>query len=341
MSHSSKFLSPSEAARRLGVSTKALRLYEQRGLIAPVRSEAGWRTYGPAELARAAKIAHLRALGLSLAEVGRALNGDGESLAVLLADHHRRLQGQAREIGETIEKVRAHCADLARPEAPGAQHGGNVGRPAVGGPITLRLPWPWDGETFELGPLRAVNYITGPLGCGKTRLVQALAERLPDARFLGLDRLEEDETHLTGDPEHALRVDRVINRMIEEGAANSHALRVLIAAFEQRGSAVLVVDMVEQDLDEATQAALIGHLRARGAEAAPVFLMTRSSAILDMALVGPHEAVIHCPANHSPPAEVAPYPGAPGYEAVTSCLASPQVRARTAGVVATWAQSDV
>jgi hypothetical protein len=37
---SAQFLNPSEAARRLGVSAKALRLYEARGLIAPVRTAA-------------------------------------------------------------------------------------------------------------------------------------------------------------------------------------------------------------------------------------------------------------------------------------------------------------
>jgi hypothetical protein len=50
--------------------------------------------------------------------------------------------------------------------------------------------------------------------------------------------------------------------------------------------------------------------------------------------VGPDEAIIFCPANHSPPMNVAPYPGAAGYEAVATCLASPDVRARTEGVIA-------
>jgi hypothetical protein len=62
--------------------------------------------------------------------------------------------------------------------------------------------------------------------------------------------------------------------------------------------------------------------------------MTRSSAILDLGAVGADEAIILCPANHSPPSSVAPYPGAPGYEAVATCLASPQVRARTEGMIA-------
>jgi hypothetical protein len=38
-------------------------------------------------------------------------------------------------------------------------------------------------------------------------------------------------------------------------------------------------------------------------------------------------------ASLSPPFRVAPYPGAPGYEAVATCLASPEVRARTEGVI--------
>ena len=62
--------------------------------------------------------------------------------------------------------------------------------------------------------------------------------------------------------------------------------------------------------------------------------MTRSSAILDLAEIGPDEAILHCPANHSPPIRVTPYPGSPGREAVAMCLGSPEVRARTAGVTA-------
>lgn len=76
MSSPAQFLNPSEAAMRLGVSAKALRLYEQRGLIAPVRTAAGWRAYGPDEMARVAEIAALRELGLSLSQVGRVLGGN-------------------------------------------------------------------------------------------------------------------------------------------------------------------------------------------------------------------------------------------------------------------------
>jgi hypothetical protein len=74
--------------------------------------------------------------------------------------------------------------------------------------------------------------------------------------------------------------------------------------------------------------------RRRAASEPPLFLLTRSCAILDLAAVSPDQAIIYCPANHNPPILVAPYPGAPGYEALATCLASPEVRARTQGVIA-------
>src|SRR5689334_10528949 len=92
MSRPRQFLSSSQAALKLGVSVKALRLYEQSGLIAPDRTAAGWRSYGPTELARASEIASLRALGLSLAQVGRVLNGDSRDLEEGLAAHEASLQ---------------------------------------------------------------------------------------------------------------------------------------------------------------------------------------------------------------------------------------------------------
>ncbi|MGC1302582.1 MAG: MerR family transcriptional regulator, partial [Caulobacteraceae bacterium] len=120
----------------------------------------------------------------------------------------------------------------------------------------------------------------------------------------------------------------------EDGASPSPALVALLAALEGAGPAVLVIDMIEQGLDEAAQLAVIARLRRRGPQRRPLFMLTRSSAILDLEAVGPDETIILCPANHSPPIQVAPQPGGPGYEAVATCLAPPAVRARTEGVIA-------
>ncbi|MDM0054735.1 MerR family transcriptional regulator [Variovorax fucosicus] len=337
-------LSPSEAARRLGVSAKALRLYEQRGLVDPGRTTAGWRAYGQAEMTRAAEIVALRALGFSLAQVGRVLQGNSQGLEPALAAHQEALEAQLRQLARTVEKVRGLRSDVAQGQTPTIGELAGLLAPASEIRVAFDLPWPWGGERFELREIRPLNYIIGPLGSGKTRLAQRLAQALPNAAWLGLERLADGgaaaRSRLDGEPALKSRLDQALAWLAEDGATPSDALVALLAGLEADGPDALVVDMIEQGLDQATQEALMARLRRRGADARPIFMLTRSCAILDLSAVGPDEAIILCPANHSPPTKVAPYPGAPGYEAVATCLASPEVRARTAGLVA-WRQPDL
>ncbi|VWD19467.1 MerR family transcriptional regulator [Burkholderia lata] len=335
MSDVTRGLSASEAAKRLGVSVKALRLYERQGLVTPGRTAAGYRSYGPDDLARAADVAALRALGLSLAQVASVLEGDARSLSDALATHEAALERGIQDLVGKVDRVRAIRADLARGRLPGDGELTRLLAPAAAG-VAFSLPWPWDGEWFEFRDIRPLNYIIGSLGSGKTRLAHRLADALPGAAFIGLDRLENDGAAafaaLHADPALNARVERTSAWLADEGATPSPALTILLAGLEADGTGALVVDMIEQDLDQPTQAALIACLRRR-AEAGgmrPLFMLTRSSAVLDLSAVGPDEAIILCPANHSPPARVAPYPGAPGYEAVATCLASPATRARIA-----------
>jgi DNA-binding transcriptional MerR regulator len=338
MNAAARFLSPSEAARQLGISAKALRLYEERGLIAPHRTPAGWRAYGPAEMARGAEIVELRALGLSVGEVARILNGDAVILDRVLAAHEATLEARIRQCGDSIARLRRLRTDLGAGKTPATRDviGAVRARPAIG--VAFDLPWPWGGERFELRDVKLLNYIVGPLGSGKTRLAQRLAEALPDATFVGLDRAADGgaaaRARRDADPAHKARVEASLAMLLADGAVDSPALTTLLAPLEADDGAILVIDMLEQGLDTASQEALIAYLRRRGPQARPLFFLTRSSAILDLDAVGADEAIILCPANHSPPMCVTPVPGAPGYEAVATCLAAPEVRARTEGMIA-------
>lgn len=338
MAFSDAFLSPSEAARRLGISVKALRLYEQRGLIAPLRSEAGWRTYGPDQMKRAMQIVALRALGFSLAHVGRLLNGEPAGVEPALASHQAVLEQQIRDLAVAAARVGEMRRGLAAGRTPAIDDlAALLARPTAAA-VAFDLPWPWGGERFELGAIRPLTYITGPLGSGKTRLARRLAEAVPDAAFLGLDRAADGgaaaRAALDADPDLRTRVEGALAWLVEDGGTASDALLVLLVALEADGASALVVDMLEQGLDRATQEALIARLRRRGPGARPLFVLTRSTAILDLDAMGADEQILFCPANHGVPMRVAPFPGTPGYEALASCLASPEVRARTEGVVA-------
>jgi DNA-binding transcriptional MerR regulator len=104
-------LSPTETATRLGVSIKALRLYESRGLLKPLRSEAGWRIYGPDQVARLHQILALKRLGLPLARIATILAGAG-ALEPVLELQERVLAREGERLARALELVRAARAKL-------------------------------------------------------------------------------------------------------------------------------------------------------------------------------------------------------------------------------------
>jgi hypothetical protein len=289
-------------------------------------------------MARAADIVELRALGLSLGEVARVFEGDALTLDRTLATHQAALGERIRQLSHTARKVSRLRTDLGRGKVPAAKELVRLVKSAPDVSVAFDLPWPWGGERFELRDVRSLNYIVGPLGSGKTQLAKRLAASLPDAAFVGLDRITNGgaaaRASLDADPALKSRVEKQLAEIVADGGKESAALLALLVPLQTDSPPILVIDMLEQGLDAATQEALIADLRRRGPNAKPLFFLTRSSAILDLDSVGLDEAIILCPANHSPPSRVIPYRGSHGYEAVATCLASPEVRARTEGVFA-------
>jgi DNA-binding transcriptional MerR regulator len=333
-----QLLNPSEAAKRLGVSAKALRLYEERGLLKPTRTATGWRTYAPEQMMRASEIVELRTLGLTLVEVAQVLDGDAPVLARALAAHEAVLEGRIGRLHEIVHKIRKLRNELDHGTMSVASALTNVRQAGDTISVAIDLPWPWGGERFELREVCRLTYIVGPLGSGKTRLAMRLADAIKGASFVGLDRLKDSAAAtkeiLAADPQLDRRVRHSVTAIAETGGNSSDALVALLTALETEGPAVQVVDMLEDGLDAQTQEALICFLRRRRPSARPLIFLTRSSLILDLDAVGPDEAIILCPANHNPPMLVTPHRGAPGYEAVSMCLGTPEVRARTRGVIA-------
>jgi MerR family transcriptional regulator, thiopeptide resistance regulator len=60
-----------DVARRTGLTSRALRFYEARGLLKPLRTYNGRRLYGRGELERIQQILALKRAGLSLAQIGK------------------------------------------------------------------------------------------------------------------------------------------------------------------------------------------------------------------------------------------------------------------------------
>jgi hypothetical protein len=266
------------------------------------------------------------------------LDGDEPVLARALATHEAILEARIRQLHDTVHRIHKLRNELDRGTTSVASALTNVHQAGDTISVSIDLPWPWGGERFELPQVCRLTHIVGPLGSGKTRLAMRLADAIKGGSFVGLERLRDGASAakelLAADPQLESRVRRSEAAIAGIGGNASDALVALLTALEAQGPAVQVIDMLEGGLDAPTQAALICFLRRRGPSARPLIFLTRSSFILDVDAVGPDEEIILCPANHSPPMFVAPYRGAPGYEALNMCLATPDIRARTEGVIA-------
>jgi DNA-binding transcriptional MerR regulator len=109
-----QFLSPTETSRRLGVSVRALRLYERHGLVRPGRTAAGWRVYGPDQIARLHQVLALKGLGLPLARIAELLSGRTASLGAILAFQEEALGRRRDEMERALQAIRSARARLAR-----------------------------------------------------------------------------------------------------------------------------------------------------------------------------------------------------------------------------------
>lgn len=110
---SEQWLSAAECAGRLGLTVRALRLYERRGLIAPRRTEKGWRLYGADEIVRLHEILALKRLGLSLARIGALLKGKAVDLDRILAMQQSTLRELRAHADQSLSLIDAARTTLA------------------------------------------------------------------------------------------------------------------------------------------------------------------------------------------------------------------------------------
>lgn len=91
-----------ELARILQTTTKTIRFYESKGLlVAPARSEAGYRLYGVDSVAAAREVIGLRRLGLTINELKALVDGDRATSRRqrLLATLDEKLRERELELG--------------------------------------------------------------------------------------------------------------------------------------------------------------------------------------------------------------------------------------------------
>jgi DNA-binding transcriptional MerR regulator len=102
----SERISISRAARLTNLTIRAVRFYEERGLIVSHRNANQCRTFDTLAFERLQMIADLRAIGIGLDKIGaildlRASQGEGkarQALLTVLKEHHDHLVGRTAEL---------------------------------------------------------------------------------------------------------------------------------------------------------------------------------------------------------------------------------------------------
>lgn len=114
----------SQLCREFGCTTRALRFYEEQGLLFPGRRQ-GARVYSYKDRTRLALIVRGRKVGLSIAEIRDLFEtyedqGAAAQTALALQLFQKRLsalESQRQEIDTAVETLRAACDRLAhKPE---------------------------------------------------------------------------------------------------------------------------------------------------------------------------------------------------------------------------------
>ena len=87
-----------EFAREAGLTAKALRLYDEMGLIEPAEVDpaTGYRYYAPAQLERARLVARLRWVGMPLARIRQVADLPLDAAAAAVASYWRQVEADTR-----------------------------------------------------------------------------------------------------------------------------------------------------------------------------------------------------------------------------------------------------
>jgi DNA-binding transcriptional MerR regulator len=107
----------SELAERTGVSARALRHYEDRGLLVPARNSSGYRDYAESDVTRVAQIRAMISAGLGTSAIQRYLDcvrtGDHGISLEMCPDLRAELDSLARRLDAKQAELHATQSRLS------------------------------------------------------------------------------------------------------------------------------------------------------------------------------------------------------------------------------------
>lgn len=106
-------------AKRTGLTIRTLHHYDEIRLLSPSgRTDAGYRLYSDADIRRLERIVLLRGFGMSLVEIGVALEADGRTLLEMLERQAEIVDAQLQDAARLRARLTGSIAQLRQHDTP-------------------------------------------------------------------------------------------------------------------------------------------------------------------------------------------------------------------------------
>jgi DNA-binding transcriptional MerR regulator len=122
-----------ELAREFDITPRAIRFYENHGILAPARAAGGRRIYSPRDRTRLKLTLRGKRLGLTLAQIRELIDmyespkdavPQARKFLAVLRQHRAALEQQREDIEVTLEEIARHEAECRRILGGGRKIGG-------------------------------------------------------------------------------------------------------------------------------------------------------------------------------------------------------------------------
>ena len=242
-----KLLTIGEFARLSRLSPKALRLYDELGLLRPCRVDewSGYRYYAPSQLEQARLVGWLRRLGLPLAQIGAVVESPPAEAAGSVAAFLRVTEADFAERQRLAQFLISYLSEgaTAMPEPVKPAHVPSAAPGASGGPAApLAVRY---AAASDVGLVRKQNQDAGYAG---PRLVAVADGFGPAGDLASAAAIEALRTLESGSPERPRAVGEVAGSGASADAVPADLLNLLSDAVSAAGASVRSIAETQPDL---------------------------------------------------------------------------------------------
>lgn len=264
-----------ELAKRTGLTVRTLHHYDDIGLLSPsARTDAGYRLYYRADIARLHQVQALRRFGMSLADIGIFLASPGASLSAVVDQQIGALERQLAQTALLRDQLAALQRQLIAGEEPDL----------AGWLTTLELMTMYD-KYFSKDELAGLPLLTGDaartaewrvlVARAKALMANGAAPAADSARALAMEWMTMLERDTGGHADIAARLNTM--QAQEPALSALNGIDDAVMAFVREAFTLARLGMFKKYLEPAEFAHMSAHCRDRAQQWPPLIAAMRKA----------------------------------------------------------------